>query len=68
MGYFIAKNNEILQQETSSAGMDWNGRPSEHVPLLTWNKRAGSSRMSHEMLQPHINLEAKNIHNTKTNK
>ena len=42
--------------------MDWNGRPSEHVPLLTLPKRAGLSRTSHEMLQPHKNLEAKQNH------
>jgi hypothetical protein len=40
--------------------MDWNGRPSVHVPLLIWFKRVGLSRTSHEMLQPHANLDAIN--------
>ncbi len=52
-----------LQHDTSSAGTDWNGRPSAHVPLLTWNKSAGLSRMSHEMLQPQAILEADNPRN-----
>jgi hypothetical protein len=55
--------NMLLQHDTSSKGTDWNGRPSVHVPLLTWNKSAGLSRMSHEMLQPQANFEAENSRN-----
>ena len=57
----------IIQHDTSSTGTVWNGRPSVHVPLLTWNNSAGLSRMSHEMLQPQAILEAENSNTTTIN-